>query len=312
VIEVSGTCNENLVIRKEMHDVTLDGQGTATIRGTDPLRSTIHVQGKQITIRGFAITGGSSGIIVNRGGRTLIDRNVIEGARGSGIRIVRNSSARIFNNTIRNNQGNGISIRDNSAARIGVFASGGERGFFPNTITQNGGKGIVVERASEALIAGNTISHNRFRAIYVVDNSRVHIGLLDGTDDLGANTIEGNGGGGIVLKRSSFARIVGNTIRDNGSQDGIEVREASHAEITKNLIDNNARDGINVKGSSTVNLGNNSGTTFFKEPNETTVNNGRFGISCVGGSYVKGRIGTISGKGGVKSFGDGCIDGLVP
>jgi len=68
VIEVSGTCNENLVIRKKMHDVTLDGQGTATIRGTDPLRSTIHVQGKQITIRGFAITGGSSGIIVNRGG----------------------------------------------------------------------------------------------------------------------------------------------------------------------------------------------------------------------------------------------------
>ncbi len=31
VIEVSGTCNENLVIRKEMNDITLDGQGVATI-----------------------------------------------------------------------------------------------------------------------------------------------------------------------------------------------------------------------------------------------------------------------------------------
>ncbi len=311
VIEVTGNCNENLVLRKESHNITLDGGGTATIRGADPSQDTIRVRGKQITIRGFTITGGVNGIIVSQGGRALIDSNVIEGARGSGIRILRNSSVRIFNNTIRNNQRNGIDILNNSAARIGVFASGGERDFFPNSITQNGGNGIGVQRASEALIAGNTISRNRFRAIYVVDNSRVHIGLLDGTDDLGANTIEGNGGGGIVLKRSSFARIVGNTIRDNGSHDGIEVKEASHAEITKNLIDNNARDGINVKGSSTVNLGKDSTTSFFDEPNETTVNNGHFGISCVGGSYVKGRIGTISGKGGIKRFANGCIDSLV-
>ena len=311
VIEVTGTCNENLVLRKGSHNITLDGKGTATIRGADPRQATISVQGKQNTIRGFTITGGNDGISVKRGGRALIDSNVIEGAKGHGIRILRNSSARIFNNTIRNNQGNGISILDNSAARIGVFASGGERGFFPNTITQNGGIGILVRGASEALIAGNTISQNRFQAFFVADNSRVHIGLPDGTENAGANTIEGNDGGGIYLTRSSFARIVGNTIRENGSQDGIQVSDASHAEIAKNIIDNNARHGINVKGSSTVNLGKDSTTTFFDEPNETTMNNGRFGISCFGGSYVKGRIGTISGKRGIKSFGKGCVDGLV-
>ncbi|MBI2987964.1 MAG: hypothetical protein HYY45_14465, partial [Deltaproteobacteria bacterium] len=50
---VSGTCNENLVIREEVHRITLDGQGTATINGPDPSASTVSVQGAGITIKGF-------------------------------------------------------------------------------------------------------------------------------------------------------------------------------------------------------------------------------------------------------------------
>jgi len=311
VIVVSGSCNENLVIRKELHGITLDGRGTATIKGLDSTRDTIRVRGKGITIRGFTITGGRYGINIDRGGRALIDSNIIERTGESAIVVRRNSSANIFGNTIQNNPGNGIQITSSSGVHIGVSGSGGEGKFFPNTIIHNGGRGISVQRTSEALIAGNTISHNRFGAIYVSDNSRVHIGLPDAKVNLGANTIKSNGGGGIWLRLASFARIVGNTISDNEGKDGIEVGDASHAEIARNIIDNNAGHGINVKGSSTVNLGKDSTTTFFDEPNETTVNNGRFGISCVGGSYVKGRIGTVSGKDGVKRFGDGCIDELI-
>ncbi len=311
VIEVTGTCNENLLVRKELHDITLDGQGTAAINSRDSTRATILVRGKQITIQRFTITGGAGGIRITRGGRALIDGNIIDRTGGSAINIRKNSSASIINNTLKYNQNHGISVSDSSGARIGVLASAGETSFFPNIIIQNGQRGINVAHTSEALIAGNTISYNGDRAIYVRNNSRVHIGLPDGTVDLGANTIEGNGGGGIGLSRSSYAKVVGNTIRDNGSLDGIEVMDGSHAEIAKNIIDNNARDGISVRGNSSVNLGKDTTTTFFDEPNATTVNNGRFGISCFGGGYVKGRIGTMNGKGGIKSFGNGCIDGLV-
>jgi len=311
VIVVSGSCNENLVIRKELHGITLDGEGTATIKGPDSTRDTIRVRGKGITIRGFIITGGRNGIIINRGGRALIDSNIIERTRANAIVVRRNSSAHIFGNTIQNNPENGIRITDSSGAHIGVSGSGGEGKFFPNTIIHNGGRGISVQRTSEALIAGNTISHNRFRAIYVGDNSRVHIGLPDGKVDLGSNTIEGNGGGGIWLRLSSFARIVGNTIIDNKGRDGIVVGSSSHAEIARNIIDNNAGHGISVRQNSSVTLGKDKITTFFDEPNNTSVDNGGFGINCVGGSYVKGRIGTVSGKDGMKRFGDGCIDELI-
>jgi len=311
VIVVSGSCNENLVIRKELHGITLDGEGTATIKGPDSTRDTIRVRGKGITIRGFIITGGRNGINIDQAGRAIIDRNIIQKTGGHAIVVRQNSSAHIFGNTIQNNPGNGVWITHSSGAHIGVSGSGGEVKFFPNTIIQNGGRGIDVRDTSEALIAGNTISHNRFRAIYVVDNSRVHIGLPDGKINLGSNTIESNGGGGIRIRQSSFARIIGNTISDNEGMDGIEVGDASHAEIAKNIIDNNAGHGISVIQKSSVALGKDKITTFFDEPNDTTVNNGRFGISCVGGSYVKGRIGTISGKRGIKSFGKGCIDGLV-
>ena len=156
-------------------------------------------------------------------------------------------------------------------------------------------------------IAGNVISNNR-RGILVGGNSQAHIGFPDSTVNLGGNKIEGNDKG-VVISRSSFATIVGNTINNNGW--GIQVRDASHALIARNIISNNAGDGIRVSENSSVTLGKDSATTFFDEPNETIVNNGRFGISCFGGRYVKGRIGTMNGKGGIKSFGEGCIDGLV-
>jgi len=311
VIVVSGSCNENLVMRKELHDITLDGEGLATINGPDPSRDTIRVRGKGVTIRGFIITGGRRGIHVYQGGRASIDSNIIERTGGDAIVIGRDSSANILGNTIQNNPGRGIGISGSSTARIGVSGSGGEGKFFPNTIIQNGGRGIDVRRTSEALIAGNTISHNSDLAIYVSDNSRVHIGLPDDKVNLGANTIEGNGGGGILLRLSSFARIIGNTISNNEGMDGIGVRDASHAEIARNIIDNNARHGISVTQNSSVTLGKDKITTFFDEPNNTSVDNGGFGIRCLGGEYVKGRIGTVRGKDGIKSFGDGCIDELI-
>ena len=311
VIVVSGSCNENLVIRKELRGITLDGRGTATINGPDSTRHTIRVRGKGITIRGFTITGGRTGIHIGRGGRALIDSNIIERTGRNAIVVGRNGSANILGNTIQNNPGTGIRITGSSAARIGVSGSGGEGNFFPNTIIQNGGRGIEVRLTSEALIAGNTISRNRFGAIYVSDNSRVHIGLPDRKVDLGANTIKSNGGGGIVLRLSSFGRIIGNTISDNEGWDAIVVRDASHAEIARNIIDNNAGHGISVIQNSSATLGKDKIATFFDEPNETTVDNGRFGINCIGGSYVKGRIGTVSGKNGIKRFRDGCIDELI-
>jgi nitrous oxidase accessory protein NosD len=79
VLLVQGTCRENVLIHSEINGVTVDGQGKATIIAIDARQPAIHVLGREITIKGFTVTGGFFGIAVNRGGTALID-NTIEGA----------------------------------------------------------------------------------------------------------------------------------------------------------------------------------------------------------------------------------------
>ena len=78
---VSGTCKENLVIHEEVVRVTLDGQGKATINAPDATKHTITVRGRGITIKGFTITGGRNGLMVNDGGQATIDGNTVQGVR---------------------------------------------------------------------------------------------------------------------------------------------------------------------------------------------------------------------------------------
>src|SRR3989338_6037977 len=83
---VSGICNENVVIGEGQRNITVDGQGSATINGSgDPTRATVLIRGRGITIRGFNIIGGRWGIDVYRGGTATIDGNAIQGAAVHGI-----------------------------------------------------------------------------------------------------------------------------------------------------------------------------------------------------------------------------------
>ena len=93
VLLVQGTCRENLLIHSEINRVTVDGQGKATITAPDTRQPAVQVLGREITIKGFTVTGGFFGIAVNRGGTALIDNNTIEGAAHSGVEVSQNSLA---------------------------------------------------------------------------------------------------------------------------------------------------------------------------------------------------------------------------
>jgi hypothetical protein len=201
-LKVSGTCNENISIGSRFNGITLDGQGAATINGTDATANTIAIRGTSITITGFQITGGSRGIIVNRGGSAIIDGNTIHNTGSDGVQVSENSTARILNNTIQTNPDDGIVILDSSSANIG-FMTGTDTSLSPNTIQNNGGNGVNVGRGSAARVAGNTISGNSASGILVNDNS---------TADTSSNVIDSNGDNGIQVVRNSSVRLG----RDNG------------------------------------------------------------------------------------------------
>ena len=185
---VSGTCHENVQIGEEVHRITLDGQGTASING-DSSANAVTVKGTGITIRGFVITGGApQGIAVTDGASALIDGNTIQYADRNGITVFRNSSADIVNNTIQYSGLAGIAIQNTSSARVGWFGPPNNRVSAPNTIQNNGAQGVQVYRGSSAQIFTNTIQHNGSHGVIVDRNAQAEIA---------ACTIAGNAGDGI-------------------------------------------------------------------------------------------------------------------
>jgi parallel beta-helix repeat protein len=195
---VSGACNENVQIPEQVLNITLDGQGMATINGPDANSATILVRGDGITIRNFAsITGGETGITVTRGAAALIDSNVIQSTGTNGIVVTQTSSARIINNTIQGNPQDGILINESSSARIG-FNMPDDTEASPNLIQNNKENGILVARSSSARVVGNTISGNTGHGVLV---HRVSHG------DISSNTIDGNGGDGVFVFRNSGVNL---------------------------------------------------------------------------------------------------------
>ena len=193
VVLVQGTCQENILLQAQLQHITLDGQHKATIKAPDPSQPAIQILGREITIKGFTIIGGSFGVAVNRGATAVIDANTIQNAANTGLEVSQNSFARIINNTIEHSGQNGIFVLGSSSAHIGVLSTG-DTVPQPNVIQNNGGDGIQVLRASTARIIGNTLSGNQHNGLMVQQASHA---------DVAGNTFNRNGLHGI--------RVVGNS-----------------------------------------------------------------------------------------------------
>ena len=195
---VSGDCHENLVIGQEVHRVTLDGQGTASLTG-DSTATTLTILGTGITIRGFIISGGNpQAINVQDGGTAVIDGNTIQNADRNGIGVFRSSTADIVNNTIQDNGLAGITVQSSSSARIGWVGPPNNRVKAPNTIQGNGTQGIQVFRGSSAQIFANSILNNLSHGVFVERSAQAEIA---------GNLISGNGGDGIRGQKNSSVEI---------------------------------------------------------------------------------------------------------
>jgi parallel beta-helix repeat protein len=194
-ILVTGECNESVSVRDELARLTIDGQGTAKVHALAGANSAIQVLGRNITIKGFTITGGRSAITVLRGGSALIDTNTIEES-GNGISVQQNGHARIVNNTIQSNATSGIAVQESSIARIGYLDVAGP--VMGNAIRDNAGPGVIVQRGSAATLTGNAISGNDGPGVLVSRGSHA---------DLSGNTIDANGSDGVVITVNSDVQL---------------------------------------------------------------------------------------------------------
>jgi len=204
---VSGTCDENITIWETSEGVTINGGGTATINGPDPVNPTVTVRTQGVTITGFTISGGIEGVLVIKGGAATIKNNIVQDTGRAGIALSMHSYATITNNTISSNLGPGISVSESSSSRIG-FSNYSDTIASPNIIQNNGENGIVVMRGSSARIVGNTVSDNDGYGIVVFWGSHA---------DISNNTINDNEADGIYAGYDSsvnLGSLTGTTIFD--------------------------------------------------------------------------------------------------
>lgn len=221
LVLVQGTCHENLLIPSEVLRITLDGQGMATIEAPDARRPAIQVLGREVTIKGFTVTGGTFGIAINRGATGTIDRNTVRNASVSGLEVSHNSFARIVDNTVERNLQHGILILGSASAHIGIIGTDDQTPR-PNTVKDNGGDGIQVLRASTARIIGNTLSRNGRSGLTVQQASHA---------DVAGNSFDGNGQHGI--------RVVGNS--------GVNLGDSAMLLFTRPNTTANANGGFGIQ-----------------------------------------------------------------
>jgi hypothetical protein len=208
----------------------------------------------------------------------------------------------------------------------GLTITGGNDGIAINTgsivaidtvVVQGVGRhGIHFQRgSSDGYVVNSTVQNNPGNGIVINENSYVRVGFTDGVGasqgDTGPCVIQNNGGFGIRIQRGASARVYTNTISYNGNN-GINIESASYAEIASNVIEGNTKNGIAVSENSTLHLGNASGIKNEDRPNTTTVPNGMFGLNAAWGSYVSGRMGTLTGTSGASTFAHDSNSNLTP
>ena len=205
----------------------------------------------------------------------------------------------------------GFTITGGSPQAVSV-TDGGSAVIDGNTIQYAARNGIAVFRNSSADIINNTIQNNPLAGIAIQSNSSARIGWVGPPNNRvsAPNTIQNNGAQGIQVYRGSSAQIFSNTIQNNGS-DGVTVDRNAQAEIAACTITGNAGDGIRGTRNAGVDIGTDAtGATPQFDDDTNTGTNGGFGVRCMIDGFVDGRLGTLTGTLGGKSFLESCVDSV--
>ena len=252
-------------------DLTLrssDGAGATTISGNE-LTHTVLITSADVTVDGFTVRDGNSGIRAEGDRATIANNNV--GSSVNGITLVSDDNL-VHDNDVFDNTVEGISIqsddnvvRDNLVhdnANDGIDQEGPRTGnlYENNVVRDNADEGIDVGGEPGMVPTGNVI-----RGGWVTGNNDDGLKIEGAGNTIVDVLIELNGSDGIDLDDvggapiSSGNLIANNIIRDNGfdsGDDGLEINGSDNV-IRGNEITGNSLSGIDIEaGRANVVIGN--------------------------------------------------------
>jgi hypothetical protein len=191
-INVSGSCNENVVIQS-LDRLTLNAAPGASIN--DPSGGTLDVidiaDSRDVSVNNFTINGGVYGINCFDRSLCRLNGNSVQGANTSGVGVFFSQSD-VTGGVVRNNAA-GLNVFNGSEVKVlGV-------------IVQNNGTGIEV-RTDSFLNTDSAISGNSGTGLFAHFNGTVHcIGC----------TVSNNGDHGVIIRQNSTVRFAGATVTGN-------------------------------------------------------------------------------------------------
>lgn len=209
IFEISGICQEDLIIRR--HDVVIKGAAantrTATIRGSVTVQGSTLVHLKDLTIQDDQ--GAQYGVTIEAGSSVELVNILVKGHKRGAVAVLRNSVVDTSKSTFS---------AGNEAEATLTIADGGTLVMRDSAVVANrseSGLGPAIgvyRRASVRLLANNTIKHNGANddpwtgaAMVVLDGSNARIQGTPG------NTVVGN----IVVSDQSSADVRDTQITGN-------------------------------------------------------------------------------------------------
>ena len=188
-INVSGTCNENVVIQS-FDRLTLNAAPGASIN--DPSGGNMDVidiaDSRDVSVNNFTINGGAYGISCGDRSLCRLNGNTVQGANTSGVGVF--FSQTDINGGMLQNNAAGLSVINGSEAKA------------QGVTIKNNATGIEI-RTHSFLNTDSTISGNSGSGVFAHFNATMHC--------LGC-TVSGNGDHGVIIRRNSTVRFVGNGV----------------------------------------------------------------------------------------------------
>ena len=324
VVQVKGTCTENLVIARDDVTIKTNGIASATITAADSAHPVLRLDGARriaidgVIANGITLTGGTNGISASRGSTLDVRNCAVTGNSSDGIVSAYSSavsvdscsitgnrqgvvaadaaSLAITNSTVSGNTSTGCLAFRSSQLRVGQDASG-TVAVKPVTVSGNGSNGISITESSAGSVVGGTVTQNTASNIFVGRGSSGQIGL--GSNGLTGGVSITNGLSNGIAVEGGNATIAFNTITGNALR-GIVLSNAGSARIGitntnsvfgGNTISGNSTDGIGLFYSASAFIGGN-----------TIDSNGGFGIIIgqAAADLVGGNAITNNGQTGVN------------
>jgi Right handed beta helix region len=231
-ISVSGSCTENIVIQSMDRLTVITKKGASITDRSDGTLAVVDIEdSRSVTVQGFTINGGDSGVSCNNASVCYLTGNTIQDSAGTGAVVGAGSHAFLESNVIQNSGGRGSTVEGGSqmSSDNDVFQGNAAQGMVldgayfvaSNSSFLNNGAGIL-SASSNLLLHGGAISGN-------IGNGMT---MLAGTTVVFRDSaiVTGNGGDGVHLEDASFAGFQSATVTGNLS--GLDVNCAPQFTIT--------------------------------------------------------------------------------